>query len=251
MNYSENMNKNKINITNECCICYDIICISENNLDLMNLLNINFTQIYPICENCFNSDSYIDLIKLIEQYTNDYINFTKMKIFLFDEKFYVIDYEWKEYYKNNAKQINKSMRKNQICDIQKKYKFEQLSNLCDAYIKFGNIHIDDVIADLSKKQEKSQDNMNELVKFIKKNNFEYDSKLPSFQNYLKYGGDLKKTLEDAKLEKIFMYETDFFRYLKHNDIEVAKYLASIEFVNNGKNNEIVDKYIAKKLKINL
>jgi hypothetical protein len=191
------------------------------------------------------------LTKLTDNYPRDSIDFNKIKTFLFNNKIYIDDNEWKEYYKNNVKFINKLMRKNEIYEIQKQHKFNQLTNLCDAYIKFGNIHLNDVIIELSHKQEQSQNHMNELVLFLKKNNFEYDDKLPSFQSYLKHGGNLYETLNNAQLEKIFIYETDFIRYLKHNDIEVAKYLSSIEFVNSGKKNYIVDKYIATKLKLNL
>jgi hypothetical protein len=233
-----------------CCICNDKLqdIIDQNkNLYTLTNKNINLTNIHPICDECFYSDTYIDLMKILDQYELNEVNMVNFRVFLYKEKFYILSYEWKDFLKSNSRAMSENTRKSKLIKIINEYKLNDVKlNICKAYIKFGQPSLEYVVKQLQEKQTKKNNRMYNLISKLKKHGKQYDEKIPAYSNYIKNGGNINNIIKESELESIFVYNTNYLHYLKHNDANTARYLASIEYVNSGKSNELVNNFISKK-----
>lgn len=201
---------------------------------------------YPICDDCFENDSYVDLAKIINYYK---INHEELffKFFVYKNKSYILSDDWKNYAKFHLRTVLENKRKNDLILILKEKKLQNVkSNLCNAYVKFGYPTLEYVVMDLEKKHNEKNNRLHFLIKKLKKIGKEYDEKIPAYNKYIKIGGNINKIIEESELEKQFVHNTKYLHYLEHNDVGVARYLASIEFINQGKSNDLVNKYVTKK-----
>ena len=140
---------------------------------------------------------------------------------------------------------NQKIRENNLLKKLKKLKLEYKSNtLCDIYIKYGNIDIKTVIQSLEKESYEKSLNLMNLVKELKKNNVKYDNKIPSFNNYIKTGKNLKKTIELGKIESILIDNTNYLELLKIYPQIDAIDMASIEYIEKyGNSNRLISNYL--------
>jgi len=236
-----------------CNACNNKLNFDIKTSDLYNFANktINLTDIHLLCDDCFCCDSYIDLMKILNQYEQCDINFIHMKIFFYDGKFFILNYEWKEYLKNNSKELQKHMRNITMNKILRDNKMtNKKTNLCNAYIKFGNPSIEHVLDDIHKNQSIINNRLYELIQALKNHGKEYDENLPIYKNYIKYGGNIDDVINECDLEKLFVYNTKYLHYLKHNNLNVARYLSITEFINSGKKHELVQQFITNVNTIN-
>lgn len=154
----------------------------------------------------------------------------------------------------NLKKINKKedkceikeRRKNEIENMIREYKLDNLKpSLCLAYIKYGLPKIDDIILSFKKEQDTKDERLLNLMAELKRRGLNYDENVPIYEEYIKRGGNLKKIIKEGKLESLLIYNTKYKQYLKHNNIQMARYLATIEFMNSGKKNDIITNFANK------
>lgn len=229
-----------------CHMCQSYIKDNNINLDILHIKNIKIADTHPMCNICYSNDSYIDLTELLNQYDVDFSNFY-LKIFLCDQEIYVLVNEWKDYLKNIFHRQNIDSRKNKIDQELKEYKLNNIiPSLRNAYIKFGYPDIDHVISAFRKKKLSKENRLYKLIKKLKKQGKKYDQNIPVYQSYINEGGNLKNIIEDSDLERSLIYNTNYAHYLKYNDTKTARYLATIEFTNSGKKDDVIDKFIEEK-----
>jgi hypothetical protein len=231
-----------------CEFCSDIISnINDNINEKINEKGINEKNIYFACSKCINNNSYINIS---DNKDIDYSSFY-LKIFIYNNFFYVILNEWKDYLKNLANKKKEEIRKKEIDKALKEYKLENIKpSLYKSYIKYGVPNIENIILTFKKEQDKKEERLYNLIKELKKKGREYDENIPVFEKYLKDDGDICKIIEEGELEKSLIYHTNYKNYLKHNSVPISRYLAAIEFMNSGKKNDIVNKFVSEKNTLN-
>jgi hypothetical protein len=151
---------------------------------------------------------------------------------------------------NNKKMCNecaKKLRENQVKNALNEYKLENIKpSLCKSFIKYGVPTLENIINLFKNEQNNKEKRLCKLINKLEKEGKDYDENIPSLEKYIKEGGDIKKIIEESNLERLLIYNTKYLHYLKHNDIQTARYLATIEFVNSGKQNDIINNFISKK-----
>lgn len=145
--------------------------------------------------------------------------------------------------KNNIKNINKKLKEEERKVILEKTiinrKMEIIKpNLCKSYIKYNKPNLEELIKLFEEEQNKRDIRLSKLIKKLKECNINFDNKIPVFNKYIKEGGDLETTIKEAKLEKSLIYNTKYEHYLKYNTVQVARYLATIEY--NNKNSDKIE-----------
>jgi hypothetical protein len=224
----------------------DISDNTSNNINNYFIKNgINEKNIYYICCKCFDNSLYYVLPNNID------FSYFYLKIFVCGDLFYVLLNEWKDYVKNLVHKKREENRKKEIEFILKEHKLENIKpSLCKSYIKYGIPNIENIILIFKKEQRKKEERLYKLIKELKKYGKEYDENVPVFENYIKEGGDIFKIIEEGELEKSLIYNTNYSHYLKHNSIQTARYLATIEFMNSGKQNNVIKKFASEKNTLN-
>jgi hypothetical protein len=239
----------------ECHICESIINININ-ININNIIIDNITiktgklNIHPICNNCYIMGEYLELTNLLSEYDVK-IHDLYIKIFIYNSKIYVLSNEWRDYLKNFLHKKNVNFRKLTIDNELKEQKINNIiPSLRNAYIKYGYPNIENVINSFKKKQNIKENRLLKLIKKLKKYGKEYDKNIPLHQKYINNDCKIKDVIKDYELEKSFVYNTNYIQYLKYNDIKTARYLATIEFMNSGKKNVVIDKYALKNNTLN-
>jgi hypothetical protein len=238
-------------VNKSCQLCYnDINNINNTNNNINNYLlkkGVNEKNIYLICDQCLNNNSYINLSN---QHDIDFSHFY-LKIFLCNKAFYALLTEWKDYVKTSLYKKKENDRKKEIELALKEYKLENIKpSLCSSYIKYGIPNIESIISTFRKEQNKKEERLYKLITELKKNGKEYDENIPVYEKYIKEGGDILKIVEESELEKSLVYNTNYKHYLKHNNVATARYLATMEFMNSGKHNDIINKFASEKNTLN-
>jgi hypothetical protein len=227
-----------------CQLCYNNISNTNNNIDNCPLKKkINEKYIHLICDKCLNNNSYINLSDKLD------IDFScfYLKIFLCNGSFYILSNEWKDYVKTTLYKKREDIRKKEIESVLKEYKLENIKpSLCSSYIKYGIPSIENIVSIFQKEQNKKEKRLFNLIKELKKNGKEYDENIPMYETYIKEGGDILKIVRESELEKSLIYNTNYKHYLKHNNVQTARYLATMEFINSGKHNDIIHKFASEK-----
>lgn len=226
---------NKFGQMTECYICnikMNIIMSSAK------LFGINIKTVYYVCHDCFNIKIYVNLNDVINTDNCSLLN--NIRIFRYGKKFYVLKTDICDTNKRNQRKIKLL---NKLKDMKLNY---VSGGICGEYINYGKHDINFVINELLKKQTSKYDRLYLLLNELRNKNLEYDDRIPSYQKYLKYGGELEKIINNGQIEKILIDETDFLEIKNDNDSEIAREIASVNFINSGKNNKIVNNYISKK-----
>jgi hypothetical protein len=85
-----------------------------------------------------------------------------------------------------------------------------------------------------------------LLNKLRDKHLEYDEKIPSYKKYILNGGNLDKIIENGEIEKILINESNYLSVIDITDSETAKEIALGNYISKGKNNKMIDKYVAKK-----
>jgi len=153
--------------------------------------------------------------------------------------------------KNIKKYLKENERKNIIDDIiteRKIFVSGSKYKSYKSYIKLNNPTLEELLNLFSEDDKKKEKRLKKLLKKLKENDVKYDEDVPIFIKYLKEGGDVDDIIDDAKLEISLINSTRYREYLKTNSIEVARYLASVEYMNNENksDNDVVKKFVKEK-----
>jgi hypothetical protein len=147
----------------------------------------------------------------------------------------------------NIANIKEESRKIQIMDALKENKLENIKpSLCKSYIKFESPSLEDIIELFKKEQNNKETRLENLIKELKLSGKKYDDNVPSYLKYVKEGGSIKYAIEEGEIERSLVYATKYLHYLKHNDVQTARYLATIEFMNSGKRDDVIHKFASNK-----
>lgn len=230
-----------------CDLCNNNVCNIKSDIDIyLSQKCIDKKNAYYLCDKCLKKNSYI----ILPDNNIDFAHFY-LKIFISDDILYVIRNEWKDYIKNFAHKRREEERKIEIDKILVENKLENIKpSIYKSYIKFGVPNIENIIFTFKKEQDQKENRLYKLINELKKKNKEYDENIPVFEKYITDGGDIKKIIEEGELEKSLIYNTNYKNYLKHNSVSIARYLATIEFMNSGKHNDIIHKFASEKNTLN-
>jgi hypothetical protein len=231
---------------NVCGLCNNNISNIYNTDKLINNLTnkkINKKNIYIACQNCINIEEY-EVLKIKKSF--DFSKFY-LKIFINNNNYYVLSNEWKDFLKNSLYKNKEELRRKEIDSILREQRLDNIKpNMYASYVKFGVPNIETLISTFKREQSDKEDRLLKLIKELKKSGKEYDENIPMHEKYIKEGGDIKKIIEESDLEKSLIYNTNYKHYLKHNTVQIARYLATMEFMNSGKHNDVIKKFASEK-----
>jgi hypothetical protein len=216
----------------------------DNNNIIKNLLKrgIKNENIYEICNVCSQNDSYINLANLLNKCEINFSYF-HFKIFIVDGVPFIKTCNWKEYARINLCKNKEEIRKKEITLALKEHRLENIKpSMCSSHIKFGIPTLETIISVFKKEQNNKEKRLLYLINKLKKHGKEYDMNIPSYEKYINEGGNIKQIIIESDLEKSLVYNTKYANYLKHNDVKTARYLATIEFINSGKNCDIINRF---------
>lgn len=158
----------------------------------------------------------------------------------------IINNLYNESQKKNKKEEIREKRKSEIEFILKNYRLENIKpSLCSSYIKYGIPQIEDIVSLFKREQDSKEERLYILINALKNKGFKYNDDVPIYEKYIKEGGELKKIIKEGELEYHLIQNTKYNHYLKHNDVQTARYLSVIEFMNSGKKNDIIKKFASK------
>ena len=213
-------------VKNECMVC------GKNNLNNNN--NNNNKNIEIICEKCFDVSQYIRM----EKYEINQVNKIKDTKKLYIKK------------NNNCDNIlipEKIERKQSLvkkmADFKLNYEKYKDNTLCKSYINFGTPNLDTIIENICSKLSIENNRLCELLEKLKELNLEYDSTIPSYKKFIKKGGDIKKIINSAELEKDLIKDTNYLSLYDMTDSDTAKEMVISKVEVKTKR---VEKYILKK-----
>jgi hypothetical protein len=153
--------------------------------------------------------------------------------------------------KIKEKELKRLERKCEIEKILRDYKLDNIKpSLCSAYIKFGFPKIEEIISIIKKEQNTKEERLFKLITELKDRGLKYDENVPVYEEYIKCGGDLEIVIKEGEFELLLIQNTKYKHYLKHNSTQIARYLATIEFMNSDKKNDVINKFASKKNTIN-
>ena len=183
-----------------------------------------------ICDNCFNNKKFI----IINDITS--VNFTNTTYYLYDKNIYIKKKSMTEYQRN--------------VELQKKIKELKLNNvdnnICNEYIAFGQSDLDSVLKQIIDIKELENNRLFELINKLRKKNYEYDERIPSYKKYIKHGGDLNKIIKDGELEKILIENTEYLSLIGIIDSDIAQDISINELLHKNITNDKINKYANNK-----
>lgn len=133
------------------------------------------------------------------------------------------------------------VRYNKLINLLNKKRLEYRKNgICDQYIKFGTPSIEEVVKSMEKKTNDEDRRLHKLIKCLRKKNLSYDQNVKSYREYITYGGNLKKIIDDGETEWFLINKTQYNDILKKckNEDNAKSHAINKYISKNG-----VDKYI--------
>ena len=183
-----------------------------------------------ICDNCFNNKKFI----IINDISS--VDFTNTTYYLYDKNIYIKKKSITEYQRN--------------VELQKKIKELKLNNvdnnICNEYITFGQSDLDSVLKQIIDIKELENNRLFELINKLRKKNYEYDERIPSYKKYIKHGGDLNKIIKDGELEKILIENTEYLSLIGITDSDIAQDISINELLHKNITNDKINKYANNK-----
>lgn len=237
-----------------CFLCEASFKIEKNQSNtLNNLLKLNCfskfdktTHLYDVCNMCCDNNKSFIKIHDFAGFENHKLS--EVNLFISNDNIYISKQNINSVFKQSEKKKKQQERKEELLAITKRLKIEYKKTICDEYIKYGKIKLEDVIKRLTDLQTNKNDRLYDLLNELQNHNIDYDSNLPSFKKYIQKGGNIKKTIEKAKLEQTLAKNTDYLTLLNNCvDSETAIELSVNQFPNNDDEN--VNKYIEDKTRI--
>jgi hypothetical protein len=172
-----------------------------------------------------------------------------VNLFMSHDNIYISKQNINQVSKQSEKKQKQLERKEELMSTIKKLRIDYNKSICDEYIKFGKVEFKDVIRKLTQLQTQKNERLYDLLQELQHHGIEYDSKIPSFKKYVTKGGNIKKTIEKAILEKALADNTDYLSILNNEiDSETAIELSISKFPDNV-DNEIINNYVINKNKI--
>jgi len=236
-------------------LCETCVKIEKNQKNTLNSL-LKLTcfekfdkniQMQYLCESCGNSNKSFTKIYDFLGFENHNLN--DVNLFMSNENIYISKQNIKQVFRQINKKQKQTQRKEELMVIIKKLKIEYNKPICDEYIKFGKINLENVITKLVNIQTQKNDRLFELLNELQCHNLEYDSNISALKKYVTKGGDIKKTIERAKLEKTLADNTNYLSLLNNDvDSETAIDLSISNFPNEI-NNDIINNYVKNKTRI--
>lgn len=222
----------------ECYLCNKIIRYEPSILRNINKQNNNYNTTFTInviCSDCFDIDNYINFMDYLDE------NDCNFNLFLNDKKIYILKKEWSKYYK-------REQRKKELKKRLKEMKLSCPKNsICTLYINNGKPDLETVVNSIHGKKESETKRLYKLLKTLKKNNLDYDCRIPSYKKFIENGGDIEKIIKNAELEKELINNTDYLSVLCNVDSETARELSANDYIsNNKKRNNIIENFISNK-----
>jgi hypothetical protein len=142
---------------------------------------------------------------------------------------------------------------NQKFKVRKKQLFEKLNThkltyikggICDSYIKYGYPTLEDVISDVSSREEEEERRLQKLLNALKRKGLQYDPNVSYFKEYIEQGTDIKNALKEGKKEWFYLNKTNYTMILpKYKDEDKAQRIALQEYVNQYGYDNYVKMYI--------
>jgi hypothetical protein len=224
----------------KCYLCNKIIKYEPSILRNINInkqndkCNSTFA-INVVCSDCFEVDNYINFMDHLNK------NDANFDLFLNDRKIYILKREWSKYYKREKRreELNKRLKEMKLSC--------QKNSICTLYINNGKPDLETVINSLHGKKELETKRLYKLLKVLKKHNFDYDCKIPSYKKFIESGGDIEKTIKNAELEKALIDNTNYLSILCTVDSETARELSANDYIsNNKKSNNAIENFISNK-----
>jgi len=113
----------------------------------------------------------------------------------------------------NQQQIR--VRKKQLFETLETEKLQYIENgLCDQYIRFGLHGIENVVRQIKDREMVEEKRLIRLLREIKKTGTNYDQNIDWYSDYIKKGGDLKKTVSNGSKEWFYLHRTEYPNLLK-------------------------------------
>lgn len=150
-------------------------------------------------------------------------------------------------------------KKKYLLKIRKKKLFTELTNVkleykkygvCDSYIKFGTPSLDEVIKGMQQKTEYETKRLRNLLEGLKHHGALYDDRISYYQKYIKYGGNLKKTIEDGEIEWFYLNKTNYLDLLKiYKNEDKAQSKALNKYIRECGIDQYIEKIREKDMKI--
>ena len=119
----------------------------------------------------------------------------------------------------------KEHRKNIILKELNINKLKYSKNLCDRFINIGDLELNDVISNVNNVQVIESNRLYNLLVKLSENKLTYNSDIPVFKHYIKYGGNVDDVIKKGKMELILAEKTNFLDLIKKHDHETAYELA--------------------------
>ena len=115
-----------------------------------------------------------------------------------------------------AKKNNKILlRKKELFDHLNNNKLEYIKNgICDSYIKYGTPSLNDVINNIQIRSDVQTKRLTRLINRLKKKGEMYDENVSYYKKYVKYGGDIKHTIDEGIKEWFYINKTNYLELLK-------------------------------------
>lgn len=244
-------------------------CKKELEYKNINELNNAFKKPHFLCGKCFITNTYQNLFSSLEKLSitqNDIIKIQdvkNMEIIIYNNSYWISKIDWNKIIiilvkqTHNETKLSKQIERRKmilqkIQELKLDYSNANEKLLVTAYIKYGNPHFDDVIMSLKNNQTKKNKRMYRLIKYLNKKKIDYDLRVPSFQKFIKFGSSvisLEDVLINSRFEIFLINNTQYSKYIKTYDEATARDIALSEYIENGGNDMIANKYIEKKASI--
>ena len=202
----------------------------------------NVNVICSDCANYFNNGKYVNFLDLLDGNPID-PNEKTFNFYLSGKKLFVLRKDIRDITLLSKRNERKEKLLNKLKEMKLKY---IKGGVCDAHIKFGAPSLDVVIKSMYDKQNDQNERLFNLLNKLRNANAEYDENIPSYKKYVLNGGDLDKIIENGEIEKILINESNYLSVIDSTDSETAKEIALGNYINKGKSDKIIDKYVTKK-----
>lgn len=127
------------------------------------------------------------------------------------------------------------VRKKQLFETLEIEKLQYIENsLCDQYIRFGLHGIDYVVRNIRDHEIAEEKRLTRLLREVAKTGTQYDQNIGWYHDYIKKGGDLKKTVKNGSIEWFYLHKTEYPKLLqKYKNEDLAQSKALNQYIENN------------------
>lgn len=224
--------------------------IAVNKSDkIINLDNRKYT---PLCKNCLERtiSKFQNFIDSADKSNVSYDAFSDIELFIAESGIWIKKSDWKKKISATTKILKQKKREEMLMKKIKDLKIDYgPCRVSEGFIKYGISTLDNVVQYFIDVQNKKDKRVCKLISYLDAHNMCYNNNIPAYAKYIDQGGDLDRIIRDAKIETFLIDETEYLNLLKKYDSDTAKEIALMNYVQNGGNHEIAQKYIREKTTI--